>query len=446
MANKYHLPVHLLAQQLIEKVLHHPPMHSIDIGINCDGAEKLDTDEKQICLKNEINVNQEWQVDSNKLISIAETNFDASNLIQHHESMKIVQKQEKRLREKFYTMIADINNNIVESQVSWLQLPFKFALFFLCVVTSVLYLLYVYKTKQKQLHQAKTNAAAMETKCVEMQKQLMLAQQEFNIVEKQLLQTIKKHENLTHRMNETKCNLNKFKTDMAMHTNVVKQQTTIKTNLTATLLNFREFETSNREAISKIKLKYDKMWKTMEQTWYQWDVKQIILYLRYKCENSYHGKSDVIDIDFDLVAKNMSNDNFKGKYLNSIDKSDLKRFGIKNYQNYTKVDKIIKALCNDNPKLNQRNDDTGQIEGNVFDDGDTFESNDNNNKVKIDEAIDSKYICPITQKIMQCPVVAYCYEKNAIIGYWRQHGKSPITHQKIDDVELVISLLYQNQS
>lgn len=329
---------------------------------------------------------------------------------------------------------------------------------------------FVHKMTQKQLKQAETNVAETEEQCTEMQQELSLTEQEFAIVEKKLLETLKQHSNLSHKITEIKCNVEKLKTDLKIHTNEIKEKTTIKTNLNATLCHYRKFETCNISTISKIKLKYDKMQKKMEQIWYQWDVQQIVFYLKYKCKNDYNynvkNKCDDIDtaeIDFDLVEKNMLKDNFKAKYLSSIDKSDLQRFGITNSQHCTQVYNVIKALCNNNPKLNdgtiRTNDDSGgkEVEGQVdiYDSDDASYGDDGGGNGKIFDTngnkvnIDSKYLCPITQKIMECPVIAYdgnCYEKNEIIRYWRQHGKSPITNDNIDDVELVISLLYQNQS
>ena len=50
---------------------------------------------------------------------------------------------------------------------------------------------------------------------------------------------------------------------------------------------------------------------------------------------------------------------------------------------------------------------------------------------------------------MKNPVIAFdqhCHEKEAIILYICQHKESPITKEKIDDVEMVIDLLVENKS
>ena len=65
------------------------------------------------------------------------------------------------------------------------------------------------------------------------------------------------------------------------------------------------------------------------------------------------------------------------------------------------------------------------------------------------ERIDSKYFCPITNRLMKYPVIAFdgkCYEKEAIVDYIGKYKQSPITKEKISDVEWTISLLYTNQS
>ena len=62
--------------------------------------------------------------------------------------------------------------------------------------------------------------------------------------------------------------------------------------------------------------------------------------------------------------------------------------------------------------------------------------------------INEKYLCPITNKIMKDPVIAFdgcCYEKEAIIKYIKENKKSPKTGQVVYDVKLAItSLLYPN--
>ena len=148
LANKNKFPVHILTQRLVEKVLNYAngnckheyqsqsqPQSEMAIfeynknsKDNFDYEEKLDkdTDEKQMCLgsavaatpiQNEMKISQEWQVDSNELDSLADANFDEMSLIQHDESLKLVGKQKKRLSEQFYTMIGDVNKQIVENQV-----------------------------------------------------------------------------------------------------------------------------------------------------------------------------------------------------------------------------------------------------------------------------------------------------------------------------------------
>ena len=63
--------------------------------------------------------------------------------------------------------------------------------------------------------------------------------------------------------------------------------------------------------------------------------------------------------------------------------------------------------------------------------------------------VDSKYLCPLTKKVMINPMIAFddqCYEKEAIISYICEYKQLPTTKEKIDDVEWVVSLLVENTS
>ena len=72
-----------------------------------------------------------------------------------------------------------------------------------------------------------------------------------------------------------------------------------------------------------------------------------------------------------------------------------------------------------------------------------------NDDLKQNMCVDSKYICPLTKKVMTNPVIAFddeCYENEAIISYLRRYKQSPITKEKIDDVEFVVEMLFENKN
>merc|ERR1719347_2182233 len=51
-------------------------------------------------------------------------------------------------------------------------------------------------------------------------------------------------------------------------------------------------------------------------------------------------------------------------------------------------------------------------------------------KDEVDNDIPASFLCPITQRVMRDPVIAFdgrCYEREAIEEYLKKHTKSPVT-------------------
>ena len=232
-----------------------------------------------------------------------------------------------------------------------------------------------------------------------------------------------------------------------------------KEELSLCVQQYQDFETSNRANIKNLNEKYDCKWKQFEKIWYNWKIPEISMYLKYKLvkmgkiQNSGvdddHDNDDedmkhdmeTSNIDWNLFEKNLKEEKFKSKYLQMVDKSELKSFGIDNHSLRNSVYVIIQNLCKNNPipQTKEENDDGDENDdcaGQVLTSSGTCDN------------IDSKYLCPLTKKVMINPVIAFdeqCYEKDAIIKYINKYKESPITKEKIDDVELIIQLLVQNQ-
>ena len=224
--------------------------------------------------------------------------------------------------------------------------------------------------------------------------------------------------------------------------------------LMAAKQKFNEFESSNHKYIKVLKEKYKIKWQEFEKTWYKWKIPEISMYLKYglvssgkiatiniSCDSNSVSEEKISeqnsDINWDQFEKNLKEEKFKSKYLDRIDKSDLKSFGIENYELRMDIYKIIQNLCKNNP-IPIENDN--ECEGQVRTGSRSMLSNDK---------IDSKYLCPLTKEVMINPVIAFdeqCYEKEAIVAYFRKHKKSPTTQEQIDDVEWVIELLVENKS
>ena len=261
-----------------------------------------------------------------------------------------------------------------------------------------------------------------------------------------------------------KTELNEKAADLTKQKIILAQYETQKRQLTLLLKQYREFDSLNNNSIKILNEKYNKKWQQFEKTWYKWKISEISMFLKYKLVTMgkiKHNNSvqihDIGDakrsddsgvddghIDWHLFEQNLKQEKFKSKHLQMIDKSELKSFGIVNYQLRNDIYKIIQNLCKNNPipieKPHYDNDDG--CEGQVLRETTQSHSLTEYNK------IDSKYLCPLTRKIMVNPVIAFdeqCYEKEAIISYFRQYKESPITKEKIDDVEWVISLLIENK-
>ena len=242
-----------------------------------------------------------------------------------------------------------------------------------------------------------------------------------------------------------------------------------KHKLKSCVEKYREFEAINSKNIEVLNQKCNDKWHEFEKIWYKWKIEDISMYLKYKlfamgkiqhsdlCKQGVVGKDDtkseekksndsndtgddVDNIDWQVFDEKLRKDKFKSKYLDRIDKSDLKSYGIDNYQLRNDIYTIIQTLCENNPiprEKPQKNDECkNDCQGQVMTSSNVVD-------------IDSKYLCPLTKKVMTNPVIAFdqhCYEKEAIISYIREHKESPITKEQIDDVEMVIDLFVENKS
>ena len=246
----------------------------------------------------------------------------------------------------------------------------------------------------------------------------------------------------TNTINKCEKTLSKNEKDLSIY-NEKKQL------LTRTIGVYRKFESENYKTIEIIRKNYALKWTKFESIWYKWNVEEVLLYFKYKTNRLEPSGDSVGDdckekaenadnINWDKIKKTMNAEKFKGKYLVTIDKNDLKSFGFDNFVIRKGIYQIIQNLCQKYPipKEKYQEECEGQVCTGVS-------SNDENG------SIDKKYICPLTNKLMKNPVIAFdgqCYEKEAIIDYFKKSKESPITKEKIDDVEWAISLLYGNKS
>ena len=257
--------------------------------------------------------------------------------------------------------------------------------------------------------------------------------------------------NLAETASQCITTLRKETTVINEHKSTLSECEKKKKALTICVEKYREFETSNYKNIKILNEKYNNQWKNFEKIWYKWKTEQISMYLRYRLINMSQIESDVNDerkseefsynsTDWEAFDNKLKQDKFKSKYLDRIDKTDLKSFGINNYQLRNDIYTIIQTLCDNNPIPREKPQKNAKFES------------DCQGQVMVNSSIvdiDSKYLCPLTKNVMKNPVIAFdqhCYEKEAIISYIHKHKESPITKEKIDDVEMVIDLLVENKS
>ena len=103
------------------------------------------------------------------------------------------------------------------------------------------------------------------------------------------------------------------------------------------LQKYERFICSNQKVIECVMHRYDAQWQKFEHKWRKWSPSEIILYLKYKL--------NFTGIDFDGMENKMNQEKFKGKYLVSLDTSELELYGVTNDDFQTEILDIICALC-----------------------------------------------------------------------------------------------------
>ena len=275
--------------------------------------------------------------------------------------------------------------------------------------------------------------------------------------------------------------VDKQQESLIKHRSTIDQCKNKKEKLTSSLEKYRNFETLNHGNIAVLKQKYNDKWQQFEKMWYKWKIPEISMFLKYKlttmgkiqtggCEKLQRSDNEIVidhdddekkiqlqnnsnetnmdEINWDEFEENLRKEKFKSKYLQMIDKSELKSFGIVNYKLRNDIYKIIQNVCKNNPipiarEEENNNSDCDDCEGQVMTNSGGAQEKENN------KSIDPKYLCPLTEKVMLNPVIAFddqCYDKDAIISYLRQYKESPVTKEKIDDVEWAIQMLLENKN
>ena len=168
---------------------------------------------------------------------------------------------------------------------------------------------------------------------------------------------------------------------------------------------YNNFTETNKKYIDSINEQYRKLWSNFESKWMEWNVKEIVIWFKYKTMDL-----DTDKVDWNKIEEMMKTRNVSGKSLNKFN------------------DLLFYFVFEDSQIVNHLSPEIEILKDNKY----------NNNKSKAmgeDPKAPDLFICPISKKIMQDPVIAfdgYSYERKVIESYLKITSKSPITGENAD--------------
>eukprot|EP01084_Bolivina_argentea_P243421 408077_1 len=176
---------------------------------------------------------------------------------------------------------------------------------------------------------------------------------------------------------------------------------------------YNEFIETNQSNIDFAQQKLNNKWDQFEKNWKKkdhWKVDDVIAWFKYKTS-----ENNVTDTDFgifDKIKEEMKKQNITNclDFINGCDQQSLFLLGITDYGMRMFLTKAIQTLRTKYPLTEQANDVNAKT-----------------------DHIPSRFICPLTNKIMNDPVRAYdnnTYERSAIEPYLKEHGKTPKSNKR----------------
>eukprot|EP01083_Nonionella_stella_P111301 326424_1 len=203
----------------------------------------------------------------------------------------------------------------------------------------------------------------------------------------------------------------KLKQNAQTTASVAEQQsqlTSVSQRVLSLIDAFNKFEHDNTEYIKTINSHINAKWSAFESKWWEWSRIDIMSWFAYKTRERNTNSIDWMNVQKEIAKRNIS-----GESLENFSESTLDLIGIHDFNIAVHLMKEIATLRN-----------------RYYKNGDNDEhcTNDGHQKV-----VPSKFICPLTKRIMKNPVMAFdgnTYEHEAIEKYLKQHGKSPVTNEK----------------
>ena len=150
------------------------------------------------------------------------------------------------------------------------------------------------------------------------------------------------------------------------------------------------------------------MWNEFEAEWMAWTVDDVAVWLKHKAGNLREKE------DWTLITNQMQERKITGKSLQQFNALTFEFTGFAHSKLVDRLVSDLEALMNRCGATTKPQDDQESMKTTVTE-------------------IPKEYMCPITKKIMQEPVLAFdghCYERAAIEAYLKEHNKSPITGDK----------------
>merc|ERR1712228_193076 len=248
------------------------------------------------------------------------------------------------------------------------------------------------------------------------------AKQKRNELERELSRIANKYNEAVEKEN----NLNAQKSLLQQKVMACQSHNELSVKCTDLVFQYQQFQANINKNIPILQRQTQMEWESVEQNWINWNVKDIICWLRYRLD--WISQSSIPnDLDIAKIEASMNDNDVCGKSLHSMDKIDLFSYGFTKVY-VLKIFPFIMSLRKKYPYDLKAASKEGMVE-------DTYSV-----------GIPEKYKCKITKAIMSDPVIAFdgaTYERQAILSYLRTHQKSPITGENCpmvndDDYDLVL--------
>ena len=219
------------------------------------------------------------------------------------------------------------------------------------------------------------------------------------------------------------------------------------------MTKYRIFEKKTEEIIPKLFEKYNKEWKISEKEWYNWSIETTAGWFAHVLTKNKKNIDSAYDkIDFDSIKLYLEKISFQAKHLLTVDDGDLSKYGFKNEDDCELLYEHICDLIEKYP-LPKKRPKKLVIKAEEFQEDKKYEEKENsvvicNNTSDDKQEIEQKYLCPISQKLMKNPVIAFdgiTYEKENIIKYLNQHATMPNGDEKNCNVQMAINDLTCNR-